>query len=120
MGVFVSVRGWLECDDRQLEAVHEIVRAADEGFYSGGWSFPAPINWTRYAFFGADLRVGELPWLLDQLRQIAELPASDADGDLVTGFFLTTHEEEGASQWQIRDGDLHSAPAPETLRYLDL
>ncbi|MFM9441499.1 hypothetical protein [Streptomyces acidiscabies] len=120
MGVFVSVRGWLECDDRQLAAVHDIVRAADEGFYRGGWSFPAPINWTRYAFFGADLRAGETPWLLDQLRQIAELPASDADGDLVTGFFLATHEVEGASQWQIRDGDLHSTPAPETLRYLDL
>jgi hypothetical protein len=40
MGVYVSVRGWLECDREQLAFVKSIIGAYDDGHYIGGWGFP--------------------------------------------------------------------------------
>jgi hypothetical protein len=120
VSTYISVRGWLECDEQQLAGVRAVIREADEGFYSGGWGFPARhINWTHYVFYGADIRAGEAPWLLEQLRRIARIPATDADGDLVTGLFLATHEVDGMSEWQVRDGDVFITPASGAHRYLD-
>ena len=105
MGIYVSIRGWLECDKQQLAAIEQIITTHDDGFYTGGWSLPRkPFNWTCYLFYGGDLREQEVDWMLGQLREIAQIPASDADNDLVSGLFLASHEETGASEWQLRDG----------------
>ena len=119
MGTFVSVRGWIECDDAQLPQAEHIIAGSDDGHYSRGWSVSQGPGWCRRIFYGADVRAHEVSWLLDQLRRIARLPASDADGDRVRGLFLASHEEDGLSEWQLRDGALHIAPGDARFRFLD-
>jgi hypothetical protein len=120
VGVYVSVRGWLECDEKQLEAIQSIIDSHDDDRYTGGWGLPRrPFNWTSYVFYGGDIREQALDWLLDQLRDIARIPASDADDDLVCGLFLATHEVDGMSEWQIRDGQVLITAADSRYRYLD-
>ncbi|MEU8777142.1 hypothetical protein [Streptomyces sp. NPDC048606] len=120
MGVYVSVRGWLECDERQLAAAREIIASHQDDLYSHGWATPARhVNWTHYLFYGADIRASAVDWLLDQIREIARIPASDEDGDRVTGLFLATHESDGTAEWQVREGRLSIAPGDIRHRYLD-
>ncbi|MFB7336887.1 hypothetical protein FNH09_23715 [Streptomyces adustus] len=121
MGVFVRVRGWLGCDDRQLAQVTRIVESDDpDKTYSGGWAFPPrQYNFTNWAFYGAEMRAQAVDDFLEQLRRIARIPASDDDNDLITGLFLVSHEVDGMSEWQVRDGDVVIRAASETYRYLD-
>jgi hypothetical protein len=78
-----------------------------------------PFNWTYYVFYGGDIRQQAVNWLLDQLRDIARIPASDEDGDRVQGLFLASHEVDGMSEWQVRDGRVLITPADSRYRYLD-
>jgi hypothetical protein len=120
VGVYVSIRGWLECDGRQLDAVRDVIAAHDDGFYSGGWGFPEkPFNGGGYVFYGGDVRESAVDWFLEQLRAIARIPASDGDGDLVTGLFLASHEVDGMSEWQVREGRVFVSPVDDRYRYLD-
>jgi hypothetical protein len=120
MGVFVSIRGWLECDETQLTAIQEIISSHEDNPYTNGWSSPRRhINWTHYIFYGADIRESALGWFTDQISEIAGIPASDDDGDLVRGLFLASHEVDGATEWQIREGRLFITPADIRHRYLD-
>lgn len=120
MGVYVSVRGWLECDDEQLVRVREIISAHDDNFYNGGWAFPAkPFSWTSYAFYGGDLRDHEAHWLLEELKEITEIPSSDDEGGDVRGFFVATHETAGSTEWQLRGGRLLVYPAGERYQFLE-
>ena len=120
MGIYVSVRGWLECDESQLAAVQEIIAGHDDNHYTHGWSSPRRhVNWTHYVFYGADIRASALDWFNDQLRAIARIPASDDDGDLVQGLFLVGHEVEGPTEWQVRDGQVFITPADGRHRYFD-
>ncbi|MFF6783466.1 hypothetical protein [Streptomyces sp. NPDC012510] len=119
MGTYVSVRGWLECDETQLAAIQQIIDAHDDNHYTNGWGSPRKhVNWTHYLFYGADMRASALDWFTDQIREMARLPPSDGDGDLVQGLFLATHEVEGTTEWQVRDGRLFNAPADTRHRYL--
>ncbi|TCR26645.1 hypothetical protein [Streptomyces sp. BK205] len=121
MGVFVGVRGWLECDDEQLAQVKEIVQGDDpEETYSGGWAFPPrQYNYVNWVFFGAHMRAQSLDWFLERLRSVARIPASDDDNDLVTGIFLVSHEVDGMSEWQVRGGTVRIRAASRDYRYLD-
>jgi hypothetical protein len=69
MGKYVSVRGWLECDEHTVNEVKKIrddfTASSNEGLliedklelYQSGWTFPErQINWTAYVFYGADVR----------------------------------------------------------------
>jgi hypothetical protein len=76
-----------------------------------------PFNWTHYAFYGGDARESGVGWLLEQVRQIARIPASDEDGDLVRGFFVASHELDASQEWQVRDGQVLVAPAGERYQY---
>ncbi|WP_190818305.1 hypothetical protein [Saccharopolyspora pogona] len=58
-------------------------------------------------------------WLLDQLAEIARIPASDDDGDRARGLFLASHEVDGVNEWQLREGRVRIAPADARYRYLD-
>jgi hypothetical protein len=56
VGMNASVRGWLEADHRQRQAVEPVIAAAHRDLYSGGWAFPKlPFNWTLYVFYGGDI-----------------------------------------------------------------
>ncbi|MGY4976529.1 hypothetical protein ACWCYL_05080 [Streptomyces sp. 900105755] len=106
MGVFVAVRGWLECDERQLAQVRRIVEADDpDRTYGGGWAFPPrQYNFAQWVFFGAHMRAESVDRFLERLRSLACIPASDDDNDLIHGLFLVSHEVDGMSEWQVRDG----------------
>lgn len=120
MGIYVSVRGWLECDHEQLTAIQAIISSRDDNHYTGGWGLPRQqFNWTCYVFYGGDLREQAVDWLLDQLRDIAQIPATDEDGDRVQGLFLASHEVDGTSEWQLRDGQVLISQADSRHQYLD-
>ncbi|WP_448319378.1 hypothetical protein [Streptomyces sp. CO7] len=121
MGVFAEVRGFLQGDGRQVEEIRRIVTADRPDFpYRGGWAFPGrSYNWGAYVFYGASIRASALEDVLAQLRTVARIPASDEDGDRVTGWFLVSHETDGPGEWQVRDGDVHVGPARRDLEYLD-
>jgi hypothetical protein len=119
MAVYVSIRGWLECDQEQLASIKEILESNPNEQYSGGWGFPVrPFNWTSFAFYGGDLQEADVPWLFDQLVAIAALPASDEDEDRVQGLFMATHEMTGLAEWQIRGGEVHVLPGDDRHQYL--
>jgi hypothetical protein len=121
VGIFVRIRGWLECDDQQLAQVREIVEADDaDRTYSGGWAFPPrQYNFTNWVFFGAELRAQSVDWLLERLRRVARIPASDDDNDLITGLFFVSHEVDGMSEWQVRDGTVMIQAAGQEYQFLD-
>jgi hypothetical protein len=115
VGTYVGIRGWLECDSKQLALVRQVIDG-DHDWYNGGWGFPtSQINWTSYVY-GADIRVSALDWFLSQLRRLAALPASDEDNDRIRGLFLASRELDGMAQWQVRDGQLLISPAAARIR----
>ncbi|WP_236654808.1 hypothetical protein [Streptacidiphilus anmyonensis] len=119
--MYVAVRGWLECDREQLTKIGEIIAAGDvDRVYSGGWTFPErQCAWTNVVFFGADMREQHLESVLDQLRSIARVPATDADNDLVRGLFIVSHETEGTAQWLVHGGSVEIADASAQYGCLD-
>ncbi len=118
--MYASVRGWIELDFGQRAGAELIIERNRHDLYSGGWAFPAkPFNWTLYLFYGGDLRRGALPWLRDQVDNLARLPPVDEDGDRPTGLFVVTAEDQvGARIWQVREGSVTDLPAPD-LSWLD-
>ena len=114
MGMYASVRGWLEIAFEQRAVAEQIIARHDDGFYSGGWAFPtAPFNWTLYLFYGCDIRAGELPWLRRQVAELAAMPPVDEDNDYPTGLFLVTDEVGFVRTWQVCDAAVTEHPAPE-------
>jgi hypothetical protein len=114
MGMYASVRGWLEVDRRQRAAVEAVIEDARRDLYSGGWAFPErPFNWALYVFYGGDIREAELPWLRGQVQAMAALPPADDDGDRPVGLFVVSDERGAVSAWEVRDGIVRDRPAPE-------
>jgi hypothetical protein len=66
-----------------------------------------------YVFYGGDVREEGLPWLRDQVEQIAALPPVDDDGDRPRSLFLVTDERAGVELWEVRDGGLGRRCVPE-------
>jgi hypothetical protein len=114
MGMYASVRGWIELDHKQRQRAEHVIEQGQDGFYSGGWSFPArPFNWTLYLFYGGDVREQALPEIRGQIERLASLPPVDDDGDLPRGLFIVTDERGSAETWEIREGSIHTHMAPE-------
>jgi hypothetical protein len=112
VGAYVGIREWLQCDDKQLTLARQLIDGNPDP-YNGGWAFPAnPIGRTNYVFYGADIPASGVDWFLNQLRQLAALPASDEDDDRFLGLFLTSHEVDGMAEWQGRDGRVIVTPPP--------
>jgi hypothetical protein len=120
VGTYITIHGWLECDTRQLDLIRQIISDEPDD-YNDGWAFPKrQFNWSCHAFYGASIRTSARDWFLEQLRRIAALPASNADNDRVLGLFLASHEQEGMSEWQVREGEVHIAPADPKYAYFDI
>jgi hypothetical protein len=121
MGVFAGVRGFVRCDGPQPALIRRSVEAIDPAFpYRGGWAFPeGRYNRGDYVFYGASIRATAVDDVPAHLRAVARVPPSDEDGDRVTGLFLVGHEEDGVSEWRIRDGGVHIGPDRPESRYLD-
>lgn len=118
MGVYVSVRGWVDCADGQEALVREIVDRHDDGFYSQGWSTHIGPNRDVCVFYGGTIREQATDWLLQQVRAIASLPPPRDAEDRIRGLFLVHHEVHGMQEWQVRDGQVDIAPVPDRYDYL--
>ena len=120
MGSYVSIRGWLECDYLQIESVQEIILAHDD-YYSGGWGAPRKQFDGAFMFYAANIREQSFDWFMSQLRELAQIPLSvyQDDADRICGYFLVSHEMNGMSELQVRDGQVIVLPADERLKYLD-
>ncbi|GIF40174.1 hypothetical protein [Actinoplanes xinjiangensis] len=120
MGMYASIRGWLEIDFAQRADAERIIEQNRHELYSGGWAFPSrPFNWSLYLFYGGDIRRGELPWLREQVEQLAGMPPVDEDDDWPSGLFVVTAEDQdGARMWQVRQATVTELPAPG-LSWLD-
>lgn len=113
MGKYVSVRGWLECDESTINEVKKIrddfTANYNEGLldedklelYQSGWTFPErQINWTAYVFYGADIREYHLDFMKKQLSEMANI-------EDITGYFLIDdHDGEYHLCWQISDNKI--------------
>ncbi|WP_433465526.1 hypothetical protein [Spirillospora sp. CA-128828] len=112
MGSWVYVRGWLEFHG-QREQVERILG----GGAAEGWAFPQG-GWLDAVCYAHAVRSQYVDDVLDLIREIAALPAVDEDNDRVCGLFLVFHEEEGQSEWQVRDGEVFIGPAAARYDYL--
>ncbi|MFF5260914.1 hypothetical protein ACFY4C_18400 [Actinomadura viridis] len=108
MAIWVHVRGWLEFHGQEAQA--ERVLGGE------GWTFVRAV-WSDVAFCVRDVRRGEENELLEQIREIAALPANE-DGDHVSGLLHGFSEEDGPFEWHVRDGQVHIGPVPERYNYL--
>jgi hypothetical protein len=118
VGVYVSVRGWVDCSDGQETLIQEIVDRYDDGFYSRGWSIVRGPNETACVFYYGTVHEQAVEWLLDQVRNVASLPPPIDVEDRVRGLFFAHHELNGMQEWQVRDGQLFIEPAGDRYDYL--
>ena len=120
VSAYVSVRGWIECDEKQLDEVRKVAAACDDS-YGGGWAIAEnQFNWIRYAFYGGSVPEGVVESLLMKIRAIAQIPPSDADQDLIVGIFFVSHEIDGMTEWRVRDGRVDISDADTKYQYLDV
>lgn len=112
MSTWVYIRGWLEFCGQKAEAERIIRRRG-----SSGWTFPEG-GWLDAVCYARAVRSQYSDDVLDQVREIAALPASDEDNDRVRGLFLVFHEEGRQTEWQIRDGKVQVGEAPSRYDYL--
>lgn len=112
MGKYVSIRGWLECNENNISEIKQICEDYTQNYsglkidystrklYQLGWVFPeTQVNWTTYIFYGADIREYYLDFIREQIYKIAEIKE-------LTGFFLLDdHEGEMKKCWQISHGN---------------
>ncbi|WP_026412334.1 hypothetical protein [Actinomadura oligospora] len=112
MGAWVYVRGWLEFSGQEAEAKRIIQAEGGEG-----WSFPEG-GWLDAACFARAVRSPDE--VLALVRRVAALPATDEDGDRVSGLLLVFDERDGTGQaeWQVRDGQVFVDRAPSRYDYL--
>lgn len=111
MGHYVSVRGWIEVDPERLPRVRHLLQEFSNTsgenvltpeqvrLYTQGWVLAEDSpNWTKYCFYGADIRWEALGWLLAQVRVLAQTlhDGDEMDGDTAQrydGMFCVDDEE---------------------------
>lgn len=118
MGMYVSVRGWLEFNHEQREQVERILAKHGDDAYAGGWALPVrPFNWTLYVFYGGNIRELAVASFREQVAELARLGPVDDDLDMPAGFFLLSDERQQSTSWTVRDGLVVDALAPTELRW---
>ena len=122
MGHYISIRGWLECPESQIQKVKGIItsfveKAEDYGLtkdgaemYNKGWQIPdGHINWTYYMFYGADIRIQQLDYIRDQIIALTD-NIYEVDGeymDYIEGIFDLEDDEEAVFlTWKTRNVNL--------------
>lgn len=120
MGTYISVRGWIECREKQLPQIREIIAsfvskaeryrfdAQGAAMYNQGWVIPEThINWTHYTFYGADIRIQRLDYIRDQIKALSHDVAwrDDDRTGYLAGIFHADHEEGTEHYlWTLADG----------------
>jgi hypothetical protein len=119
VGAYVSIRGWMECAEEQIELALRLASSGDES-WSNGWRTSRTLwGWSHYLFYGADIREQVFEDFLDQLRSMADLPRPEDSDDRIRGFFLVSHEVHGMTEYLVKDGRVIASAADPRLAYLD-
>ena len=121
MGVFVSIRGWIEADDEQLPLIRALIERDEDdvGDYSRSWCFQkVGGGFSRFVFFGCTVRSVAVKQVRAQVRRLAENVVSH-DGphvDHPQGDFLFEHESHETepekyplTRWRFARGVFHEA-----------
>ena len=119
MSAYLSVRGWLDFVAEQRDAVRAILQRHDDGFYSRGWTEVNGPNGDSCLVYCGTIRESGAEWLLEQLQELAAVPAPAGDPeDVVRGLLFVHHEVSGMQEWQVRDGRVKAEPLPGRYDYL--
>ena len=114
MGKYVSIRGWFECEENDIEKIKEVCNFFGKKYsendlslekrkmYQSGWSFPEKIiNWTAYVFYGADIREYHSDFIKEQVVAIAKI-----NHEIIGFFLIDDHDGETKICWQVFNGKL--------------
>jgi hypothetical protein len=109
MGKYVSISGSLLCSESQLPLIRTVIEnfSGENIFllprdqielYNQGWVFSkAQINWTKYVFYGADVRESAVDFVKAQIQAIMDnLVQSSTEGgteELLEGLFCLKNED---------------------------
>jgi hypothetical protein len=111
MGIFYSVRGWLELDDESIRQVQRIIDSnIDQSPYTNSWHFPRGGGFSRFAFFGCTVRDTSLDKVKQQIQRIATtVNSQDGDcTDYVEGIFHIAPEDDSFEMvWKCKDGSFN-------------
>ncbi len=126
MGIFYSVRGWLEMDDVQYDRLKTVVLNETDDLlihYVASWHFPdRGGRYSRFAFFGCTVRDIDLTEIKQQLQRLT-LEVTSNDGDVIDymkGLFHSTYED-GSHEiiWRLDKGHCYEQhcvlPIPKHL-----
>ncbi|NLL64159.1 MAG: hypothetical protein GX241_08060 [Ruminococcaceae bacterium] len=114
MGHFVSIRGWIECEEGDIIFIKEImdnfcrnytkhfIKEETKKLYQKGWQIPNEfINWSAYIFYGADIREYHTDFIKDQIIAIA------ASNKEIEGYFHVDDDEGNIKvSWKLYKGEL--------------
>ena len=114
MAKYVSVKGWIECEYIQVEAIKKIISDYElrnkvgtiiDGesvyFYNKGWCYSKEIiNWTAYMFYGADVKEYCLDLLKNEIKEIVN------EIKEIEGMFVFKYEEGNEIYWKIFDSQI--------------
>jgi hypothetical protein len=113
MGVYVTVKGWIEGGFENMGEIEKtIARAKAAGavsdLYMKGWCHPQPINATPYYFYGGNIRIQALESIRILVEEIATINTIDGEfTDYVNGVFYVDHENEKDKWiWEVHGGKL--------------
>jgi hypothetical protein len=120
MGRYSQIRGWIEASDAILPAIQGVIAsvptvhassacdAESIALYQSGWHVGPIINWTRYVFFGADVRSQYVHVYRSTIDAIARV--KHKDGDHPDGVFYVDDEEGDSVCWRIAEGTVTVTP----------
>lgn len=122
MARYFSVRGWLETDHDHVEQfiaiTQEYLYKYDKYFsnretnqlYQKGWRFPTErLFWGAYIFYGADVKLGFVDYIKDQILEMCKY-----DEELNGYFKVTSEDDLEIITWKIEDGQLKEIKCPDT------
>lgn len=112
MGVYVSVRGWIECNREQWPLVTAEILSFHQKTLShlaNSWSLPnTGGGYSRFVFFGCTIRESEVEDLKSLFVHLASTSTRDGECiDHLDGLFTISHElcEEHAGMfWILESG----------------
>jgi hypothetical protein len=117
MGQFTQIRGWIEVSDDMIPAVEDVIanvpRIASSrdskaiALYQAGWHIGPVINWTRYVFFGADVKSEYVDVYKEAISALASL--RDADSEHPVGLFFVDVQDGSPLSWRVFGG-AHTNP----------
>lgn len=105
MSSYVLVRGWIECDFKDVPTIKKLVAGSWASFgqhglksdvadlYWNGWSFPGvPINWVAFVFYGGVINSQAYDFFKSVLDEVAKANVE------VEGVFYVDFEEADDSR----------------------